>query len=125
MKHRIVVSRYKRNGRAEVLVIRDAKDREVMHLHPDHNAVDAEVWDKVKGDDKIVALLASGQLVDKGDAPPEPAPEVEPEVEAPKAAGAPAPETTLAPEVVTPPAPAIEAEDKHPPMPPPPVWEKD
>lgn len=74
MSHRIIVSKYRRNGRDEVLVIRDADEQEVMHLHPDHNAVDGEAWAKIKDSPLVAKLLANGQLVDKGDAPEPKAP---------------------------------------------------
>jgi hypothetical protein len=72
VKHWIVFSRYMRNGRAEVLIFRDDKERELMHLHPGVNAVDAERWAELAKTDKAIALLESKQIEDRGEAPPEP-----------------------------------------------------
>lgn len=101
MKHHIVYSRYIRNGRSEVLVLRDEGQQEIMHLHPGGNAVDADVWAKVKDLEPCKGLLASKVLEDRGEAPEVVEAEETTAPESPKAKGTatpPLPETTPAPD---------------------------
>lgn len=102
MSHRIVVSNYQRNRRAEVLVLKDPQtERELMFLHPDHNAVDAQAWAELSKRPDVAKMLADKVLVDKGDAPAE-TPPAAPET--------PAPETPETPLDAAPPAPEVKAE---------------
>lgn len=65
--HRLVYSAYRRNDRDEVLVLRDDKGAELVHLHPGLNAVDGDAWKKVAA--AAAPHLASKAIADKGDAP--------------------------------------------------------